>query len=125
MTSSNLTKWKGSIDFQARTPMVVIFAMVFESMLWQQYPMVSLLMDVLFHFVNFSQFYWVCPRCGASFCIKQIPSYLHNDSRFNGLGEDGPTHQPIEILSLLRATPNMLVLDQRMVMKCLEHTFVH
>ena len=26
-----------------------------------------------------------------------------------GLGEDGPTHQPIETLSLLRATPNMFV----------------
>ncbi|MDX2258252.1 MAG: transketolase, partial [Hyphomicrobiaceae bacterium] len=27
-----------------------------------------------------------------------------------GLGEDGPTHQPIEHLAMLRATPNMLVL---------------
>ena len=26
-----------------------------------------------------------------------------------GLGEDGPTHQPIEVLSLLRATPNFYV----------------
>ena len=26
-----------------------------------------------------------------------------------GLGEDGPTHQPIEMLEVLRATPNMLV----------------
>lgn len=25
-----------------------------------------------------------------------------------GLGEDGPTHQPVEILPLLRATPNSL-----------------
>ena len=24
-----------------------------------------------------------------------------------GLGEDGPTHQPVEVLSLLRATPNL------------------
>jgi transketolase len=27
-----------------------------------------------------------------------------------GLGEDGPTHQPVEMLTMLRATPNMLVL---------------
>ena len=27
-----------------------------------------------------------------------------------GLGEDGPTHQPVEHLAILRATPNMLVL---------------
>ena len=26
------------------------------------------------------------------------------------LGEDGPTHQPIEILGLCRSTPNMLTL---------------
>jgi transketolase len=26
-----------------------------------------------------------------------------------GLGEDGPTHQPVEHLAMLRATPNMLV----------------
>lgn len=24
-----------------------------------------------------------------------------------GLGEDGPTHQPVEVLELLRATPNI------------------
>jgi transketolase len=27
-----------------------------------------------------------------------------------GLGEDGPTHQPVEHLAMLRATPNMLVI---------------
>lgn len=27
-----------------------------------------------------------------------------------GLGEDGPTHQPVEVLALLRATPNVLVI---------------
>ncbi|KAH9597152.1 Transketolase-like [Trypanosoma melophagium] len=26
-----------------------------------------------------------------------------------GLGEDGPTHQPVELMSVLRATPNLLV----------------
>lgn len=25
-----------------------------------------------------------------------------------GLGEDGPTHQPVEVMELLRSTPNML-----------------
>ena len=24
-----------------------------------------------------------------------------------GLGEDGPTHQPVEVMELMRATPNM------------------
>jgi transketolase len=26
-----------------------------------------------------------------------------------GLGEDGPTHQPVEHLAMLRATPNLMV----------------
>lgn len=26
-----------------------------------------------------------------------------------GLGEDGPTHQPVETLAMLRALPNLLV----------------
>lgn len=25
-----------------------------------------------------------------------------------GLGEDGPTHQPVEVMELMRATPNMM-----------------
>jgi transketolase len=33
---------------------------------------------------------------------------MTHDSIF--LGEDGPTHQPIEVLPLIRATPNILLI---------------
>src|SRR5436305_3565903 len=41
--------------------------------------------------------------------LSELPSifiYTHDSS---GLGEDGPTHQPIEHLPSLRAIPNMVV----------------
>ena len=39
---------------------------------------------------------------------KRVVYVMTHDSI--GLGEDGPTHQPIEHLAMLRATPNMTVL---------------
>jgi len=38
--------------------------------------------------------------CGSSMCSPMISI---------GLGEDGPTHQPVEHLAALRAIPNLLV----------------
>ena len=48
------------------------------------------------------------PRCAsrASREIRSIYVFTH-DSVF--LGEDGPTHEPIEQLAMLRATPNCYV----------------
>jgi transketolase len=37
-----------------------------------------------------------------------------------GLGEDGPTHQPVEHLAMLRATPNMLVFRPADIMETAE-----
>ena len=36
--------------------------------------------------------------------IRQIMVYTHDSI---GLGEDGPTHQPVEQMASLRTTPNM------------------
>ncbi len=46
-------------------------------------------------------------RLGALMEIPTIYIFTHDSI---GLGEDGPTHQPIEQLASLRAMPNMLVL---------------
>jgi transketolase len=46
-------------------------------------------------------------RLGALMEIPAIYIFTHDSI---GLGEDGPTHQPIEQLASLRAMPNMLVL---------------
>jgi len=43
----------------------------------------------------------------SSLAANQVLYIMTHDSI--GLGEDGPTHQPIEIITMLRATPNTLV----------------
>jgi len=58
-------------------------------------------------FLNFITYGWGAVRICALSKIQQIFIMTH-DSIF--LGEDGPTHQPIEVLPLLRATPNLLTL---------------
>ena len=45
-------------------------------------------------------------RLAALMNIPSVWVYTHDSV---GLGEDGPTHQPIEQLATLRATPNMTV----------------
>src|SRR5258708_38548359 len=46
-------------------------------------------------------------RLGAFMKQHVIYIFTHDSS---GLGEDGPTHQPIEQLSALRAIPNLVVI---------------
>ena len=42
--------------------------------------------------------------------LMQLPVIVIGTHDSIGLGEDGPTHQPIEQLAMLRATPNVMVL---------------
>ena len=58
-------------------------------------------------FFNFLDYMKPAVRLAAINKTKAMFIYTH-DSVF--LGEDGPTHQPIEQLATLRATPNMTVL---------------
>lgn len=58
-------------------------------------------------FFNFSDYMRPSMRLGALMEIPVIYIFTHDSI---GLGEDGPTHQPIEQLASLRAMPNMLVL---------------
>jgi transketolase len=58
-------------------------------------------------FFNFSDYMKASIRLAA---LSEIPSvfiYTHDSI---GVGEDGPTHQPVEQLAGLRAMPNLLVL---------------
>ncbi len=56
-------------------------------------------------FFNFLDYCKPAVRLAALNEIREIFVFTH-DSVF--LGEDGPTHQPIEQLSMLRATPNLI-----------------
>jgi transketolase len=58
-------------------------------------------------FFNFSDYMRPSMRLGALMEVPALYIFTHDSI---GLGEDGPTHQPIEQLASLRAMPNMLVL---------------
>ena len=55
-------------------------------------------------FANFIGYCWGAARLSALSHHKVLYIATHDSI---DLGEDGPTHQPIEILALLRATPNL------------------
>jgi transketolase len=57
-------------------------------------------------FFNFSDYMRPSMRLGALMEIPAIYIFTHDSI---GVGEDGPTHQPIEQLAAYRAMPNMLV----------------
>lgn len=56
-------------------------------------------------FLNFIEYAFGAVRLSALSGHKQLYIMTHDSI---GLGEDGPTHQPVEALNLLRATPNLL-----------------
>lgn len=58
-------------------------------------------------FLIFSDYLRPAIRLGALSKIKVIYVFTHDSI---GLGEDGPTHQPIEQLASLRAIPNVVVM---------------
>src|SRR5205807_8651760 len=58
-------------------------------------------------FLIFSDYMRPSIRLAALTHLKPIYIFTHDSI---GLGEDGPTHQPIEHLSALRAIPNMTVI---------------
>ncbi len=58
-------------------------------------------------FFNFSDYMRPSIRLAALMEIPSIFVFTHDSI---GLGEDGPTHQPIEQLASLRAMPNLIVL---------------
>jgi transketolase len=57
-------------------------------------------------FFNFLDYMKPAVRLSALMNIPAIWIYTHDSI---GLGEDGPTHQPVEQLATLRATPNITV----------------
>ena len=69
-------------------------------------------------FLTFSDYCRPALRLSALMGIRAIEVFTHDSI---GLGEDGPTHQPVEHLAALRAMPNMLVFrpaDQTETLEC-------
>ena len=55
-------------------------------------------------FLNFYTYAWGAVRLGALSHFQQLMIATHDSIE---LGEDGPTHQPVEVAALMRATPNL------------------
>lgn len=111
LTPSNNTKFKGVEDFQKDKPtgryirygvrehaMAAIMNGIGTSDLLRAYG------GTFFCFFDYMK---PAVRLAAMSKYKTIFVYTHDTI---GLGEDGPTHQPIEHMAALRAIPNMLVL---------------
>src|SRR6266550_1055516 len=58
-------------------------------------------------FFNFSDYMRPAVRLAALSDAHVVYSWTHDSV---GLGEDGPTHQPVEQLAVMRATPNLRVI---------------
>jgi transketolase len=111
LTGSNLTEIKGAGTFAAgqRAGRNVHFGV-------REHGMGAVLNGIALHrgfipyagtFLIFSDYMRPSIRLAALTHLKPIYVFTHDSI---GLGEDGPTHQPVEQLAALRAIPNMTVI---------------
>lgn len=111
LTGSNLTNVKGAQPFSAtdRTGRNFHFGI-------REHAMGAIMNGMGLHggvipyggtFLVFSDYMRPAIRLAALMGVQAIYVFTHDSI---GLGEDGPTHQPIEHLAALRCIPNLLVL---------------
>lgn len=110
LTASCCTKWSGSIVVNARTA-----AGNYLHYGVREFAMTAIANGIGLHgglrpytatFLIFSDYARNAIRMAALMGVPQILLYTHDSI---GVGEDGPTHQPIEQLTGLRATPGLSV----------------
>jgi transketolase len=115
LTGSNLTRWKSAIDFQSPQTGLGNYGGRYVRFGVREHGMAAICNGVCAYgffipfnatFLNFISYALGATRL-AALSHHQVLSIMTHDSI--GLGEDGPTHQPIETLATLRATPNTLV----------------
>jgi transketolase len=111
LTGSNLTKWQQAIVADATNN----FTGNYLSYGVREFGMSAMLNGMFLHgglkpfggtFLMFSEYARNALRMASLMKIAPIFVYTHDSI---GLGEDGPTHQPIEQISTLRLIPNMQV----------------
>ena len=109
LAGSNKTDIKGGGDLSAENPggRIIHFGV-------REHAMGSILNGMILHggirpfagtFLVFSDYMRPAIRMAALMGISPIYVFTHDSI---GLGEDGPTHQPIEHLMALRAIPNLI-----------------
>ena len=111
LAGSNNTLIKGADDLSAANPggRNVYFGI-------REHAMAAVLNGMALHggvipyggtFLVFSDYMRPAIRLAAMMGLGAVYVFTHDSI---GLGEDGPTHQPIEMLAALRAIPNLVVL---------------
>ena len=111
LTSSNLTLWRGAQDYQhsSRQGRYLRFGVREHGMFAIVNGLAAFGGFLPFGatFLNFITYGWGAVRLAALSHLRALFIMTHDSI---GLGEDGPTHQPIEVLAALRALPNLLTL---------------
>ncbi len=111
LTGSNKTKIDGATPFSAddRTGRYLHFGV-------REHAMGSIMNGLALHsgfvpfggtFLVFSDYMRPAIRLAAMMGLREVYVFTHDSI---GLGEDGPTHQPIEQLAALRSIPNLTVI---------------
>ncbi|NUW93921.1 transketolase [Escherichia coli] len=108
LSPSNLTRPQKSVDFTGENP-----AGNYISYGVREFGMSAIMNVLALHggfipyggtFLMFMEYARNALRMAALMKIRSVFVYTHDTI---GLGEDGPTHQPVEQLASLRLTPNM------------------
>ena len=107
LAPSNLTMWSGSKPINEDPAGNYIHYGV------REFGMTAIANGIALHggflpytatFLMFVEYARNAARMAALMKVRQIMVYTHDSI---GLGEDGPTHQPVEQMASLRVTPNM------------------
>ncbi|RSL91884.1 Transketolase [Fusarium floridanum] len=114
LTPSNLTRWNGAVDFQVNNKLgdysgrYVRYGVREHAMGAIMNGLAAYGTVILYagNFLNFVSYAAGAVRLSALSRFRTIWIATHDSI---GLGEDGPTHQPIETLGHLRALPNLMV----------------
>ncbi|KAI8581765.1 hypothetical protein K450DRAFT_231036 [Umbelopsis ramanniana AG] len=113
LTGSNLTRWKKAVDFQHPSTGLGQYDGRYVRYGVREHAMFAIMNGIAAYqglipfggtFLNFLTYGWGATRLSAVSHLRVIYVMTHDSI---GLGEDGPTHQPIETLALVRATPNI------------------
>lgn len=108
LSPSNLTRYQNSVDFTPEHP-----EGNYISYGVREFGMSAIMNGLALHggfipyggtFLMFMEYARNAVRMAALMQIRSVFVYTHDTI---GLGEDGPTHQPVEQLASLRLTPNM------------------
>ncbi|MGF1717719.1 transketolase [Photobacterium chitinilyticum] len=108
LAPSNLTMWSGSKSLEVNdfTGNYIHYGV-------REFGMTAIMNGIALHggfvpygatFLMFMEYARNAMRMAALMKVQNIQVYTHDSI---GLGEDGPTHQPVEQVSSLRLTPNM------------------